>query len=223
MPGLIKKRDGFTLIEIMVALAISGIVMAGIYSAYYSQQKSYVAQGEVTKMQQNLRAAMYFMEREIRMAGCDPKESTGAGITNLGWEETLGRYTSITFTEDISDGSGGNPNGALEANETITYALNGSNLERNGTTISQNIEILDFVYMDGNNPPAPTSNLNDIRSVQITLIARTDRGDLGYVNSEVYQNQQGTNLSTSSVNYPANDNFRRRICTAQVKCRNLGL
>ena len=75
-----KNQNGFTLTELLVALAISGVVMAGIYSAYYSQQKSYVTQEQVVAMQQNLRAAMYYMEREIRMAGCDPTGSAGANI-----------------------------------------------------------------------------------------------------------------------------------------------
>ncbi|MBN1625939.1 MAG: prepilin-type N-terminal cleavage/methylation domain-containing protein, partial [Deltaproteobacteria bacterium] len=87
---------GFTLIEILVALAISGIVMAGIYSAYYSQQRSYEVQEQQVAIQQNLRAAMYFMEREIRMAGCDPLETANAAILLAGAD-------NIQFTEDISD------------------------------------------------------------------------------------------------------------------------
>ena len=212
MPGPRNNGNGFTLVEMLVAVAIAGVVMAGIYSAYYSQQKSYIAQGEITKMQQNIRAAMYFMEREIRMAGCDPKGSAGAGITDLGWDAGLGRYTSISFTEDI-DADGEIDGG----NENIAYVLDGTNLRRNGHPIAQNIEALDFVYLGADG--APTAIINDIRSVQITLIARTDRGDPGYVNTETFQNQGGT----SFAGYPKNDHFRRRHCTAQVKCRNLGL
>ena len=57
-------KHGFTLVELLVAIAVAGIVMAGIYSSYYSQQKSYVAQKQVAAMQQNLRVGMYYMERD---------------------------------------------------------------------------------------------------------------------------------------------------------------
>ena len=69
--------------------------MTGIYSAYYSQQKSNITQEQVAAMQQELRAAMYIMQREIRMAGCDPIGSAGAGIQTP-------NTNSITFTLDIT-------------------------------------------------------------------------------------------------------------------------
>ncbi len=50
---------GFTLTELLVAMGISGIVMASTYSVYHSHQKSHVAQEQDVAMQQNLRAAMY--------------------------------------------------------------------------------------------------------------------------------------------------------------------
>ena len=70
--NVFRNTNGFTLIEILVALVLSIIVMAAIYSTFHSQQKSYMVQEQVAAMQQNLRAAMFYMEREIRMAGCDP-------------------------------------------------------------------------------------------------------------------------------------------------------
>jgi len=39
-----RSERGFTIAELVVAMALSGVLMAGIYSAYYSQQKSYIAQ-----------------------------------------------------------------------------------------------------------------------------------------------------------------------------------
>ncbi|UCF72314.1 MAG: prepilin-type N-terminal cleavage/methylation domain-containing protein, partial [Deltaproteobacteria bacterium] len=70
MVDILHNRKAFTLAELLVAMVVVGVVMAAIVSTYYSQQKSYVAQEQVAAMQQNLRAAMFYMEREIRMAGC---------------------------------------------------------------------------------------------------------------------------------------------------------
>jgi type IV pilus assembly protein PilW len=217
MLHILNNKKGFTITELLVALAISGVVMAGIYSAYYSQQKSYVTQEQVVAMQQNLRVAMYYMEREIRMAGCDPNENAGAGIQTAG-------SNSIIFTLDITDdaGTGGADGDTNDANEDITYSLDdndvdGDNdLERNNNLIAENIDALNFVYLDANG--ATTATLANIRSVQITLVARTGRGDPGYTNNTSYINQQGTTIYTAP-----NDNFRRKLLTAGVKCRNLGL
>ena len=88
-----NSSQGFTLLELLTVLAIIGVVMAGIYSSYYSQHKSYVAQSEVAVMQQNLRGAMLLMAKEIRMAGCDPTGNANAGIVARD-------AASITFTLD---------------------------------------------------------------------------------------------------------------------------
>jgi type IV pilus assembly protein PilW len=224
MCGKIQKKqneNGFTLVELLVALAISGVVMAGIYSAYYSQQKSYVTQEQVAAMQQNLRAAMYIMQREIRMAGCDPTQNANAGIQTAG-------TNNIGFTLDITNTAGtGNPDGLLDGpNENVTYSLYdsggdgdndlGRDTGAGNQPVAENIDALDFVYLDANG--ATTTTLANIRSVQITLVARTGRRDPGYTNNTSYQNQQDTTIYTAP-----NDNFRRKLLTAEVKCRNLGL
>jgi len=63
------KEAGFTLIELMIVLVISSIVIAAIFATFISQQKSYATQTKVSDMQQNARAALTLMERDLRMAG----------------------------------------------------------------------------------------------------------------------------------------------------------
>jgi type IV pilus assembly protein PilW len=111
MAHLKTRNDGFTLVEMLVAMAIGAIVMAAVYSTYSTQQKSYILQEQVSAMQQNIRAAMYYMTRDIRMAGCDPTGNANAGITAAG-------PTSISFTRDIRTGN--NP-----ANNTADGSTNG--------------------------------------------------------------------------------------------------
>jgi len=237
MLDILNNKKAFTLIELLVALAISGVVLAGIYSTYYSQQKSYITQEQVAAMQQNLRAAMYIMQREIRMAGCDPTENAGAEIKTAD-------TNSIRFTLDItggeSDGKDNDNDGSVDeadekrfsdgfcddTNEDVTYSLyTADGIQKLGRKspstavnqpVAENIDALDFVYLDANG--ATTATLANIRSVQITLVARTGRRDPGYTNNTSYQNQQGTTIYTAP-----NDNFRRKLLTAEVKCRNLGL
>jgi len=209
------SNQGFTIVELMVAMVVSLLVMGAIYSTFLSQSKSYLVQEEVVAMQQNLRAAMFYMQREIRMAGCDPFDIGGIGIT-------AANSNSISFTEDVTGNTTGSPpdGDVLDANESITYSLNGGNLTRNtgggNQVVAQNIDALDFVYLeaDGNT----TATLSDIRSVEITIVARTGRELQPSINNNTYLNQQGTQILG-----PQNDNFSRRRLTTFIKCRNLGL
>ncbi len=64
-----KQNKGVTLIELLIALVISAILIAGMYRTFIHQQKSYATQEMVADMQQNVRVAINRMIREIRMAG----------------------------------------------------------------------------------------------------------------------------------------------------------
>jgi type IV pilus assembly protein PilW len=215
MTATIKSRYGFTLVELLIAIAVGGVVMAGICSAYYSQQESFITQDQVSAMQQNLRAGLWFMEREIRMAGYDPTGTANTGIVTA-------NATSIRFTLDLNaDGD------TDDSNEDITYSLydsdgdGDSDLARkvgagNNQPVADNVDALNFVYLD--QAGYITTTLPDIRSVQVTLVARAQRPDARYTDTASYANQQGEQIISTQ-----NDNFRRKLLTAEVKCRNLGL
>jgi type IV pilus assembly protein PilW len=210
------SKRGYTIVELMVAIAISGIFMGTIYSAYTSQQRATLGQEQVSAMQRNLRSAMYFMEKEIRMAGCDPTGLTTAGIVQA-------NANLMEFKADM-DGDG-----TIATNEHITYSLPGADLIRNGGRIAENIDALNFVYLDGESPPnvlnpnktdVSTTSIPDIRSVQVTVVARTGKADAKYTDSTSYQNKIGETIFT-----PSGDDmrFRRKVLSTSIKCRNLGL
>jgi type IV pilus assembly protein PilW len=217
-------NKGFTLVELLVSIAISAVVLGSVYSSFYAHQKNFLAQEQTAAMQQNLRSAMYLMEREIRMAGYDPTGDAGAGIHTASAD-------SIRVTKDITDDAGTGPadGNADDVNEDITYAVldadgdGDTDLARtdaNGAgtqLLAENIDALNFVYLDKDG--SSTANISEMRSVQITVVARADRPDRGYDGSGSFLNQQGQIIFTPS----AGDQFRRKLLTEEVKCRNLGL
>ncbi len=71
---LMKKLSGVrgtSLLEILVALAITGVVTTAIFKAYVTQHKNYLIQEDVTDIQQNARASIDELAKHIRMAGFD--------------------------------------------------------------------------------------------------------------------------------------------------------
>jgi type IV pilus assembly protein PilW len=214
------SQKGFSLVELMVAMAAASVLMAAISAFYHGQLKTHITQNELVDMQQDARAAMYMMTREIRMAGFDPL-NTGAGIR-------LADAAQMAFDSD----SDGTADGTIGAGERFYYGLSDGNLIRGGWTdpsapianslsqVALNIEALDFVYLDSAGDT--TTDLAAICSVQITLVARSGDQLRALMrkrkDSSTYTNQQGT------VILPAqNDNFRRIRLTSEVKVRNLGL
>lgn len=223
-----KNKLGFTLIEILITMAISGIILTVIYTVYDSQNKTYLEQEEIATMQQNLRTSMFIMLHEMRMAGFDPTGNAGAGIT-------AASSNSIKFTKDLNrDGNFVDDSGA-DVNEEVEYYLYTSDgiqkLGRKSPStsivqpVAENVDALDFVYLDqdGNvidddGSGNVTTNISDIRSVQISLVVKTDKKVLAYTDNIDYSNQQGDIILAKQ-----NDSFRRRLLTIQVRCRNLGL
>ena len=222
-------QKGFTLLELMIGMAISLVLMAGIYTFYQSQLKGHITQQELVEMQQDARVGMYMMTTEIRMAGFDP-QNTGASIRTA----DAGR---IAFDSDEND------DGVINvATERYYYGLSNDadgdgiadgtpcNLMRVNwddglnpvalSPVALNIDALNFVYLDGNGNV--TADMAAIRSVQITLVARSGESIRGLMyrqkDSRSYTNQQGLVLLDDP-----DDDFHRIRLTAAVKVRNLGL
>lgn len=121
-----SNNYGFTIIELLIALAISGIVSTALITTFLSQQKSYVVQDNVAAMQQNLRGGMEMMAREIRLAGYNRDNVAGTmGILdicprdiNYNIDVTMNGNGAIQIAfEDLDDTDG------LFSRETISFSL----------------------------------------------------------------------------------------------------
>lgn len=64
-----RNQKGLSLVELMVALAIGLLLMAGVLQIYLGSRQSYRVQESLSRLQENGRFALMFMEKDIRMAG----------------------------------------------------------------------------------------------------------------------------------------------------------
>ena len=85
--------------------------------------------------------------------------------------------------------------------------------------LADNVEAIEFNYIlaNGSTTLSPsTSDLNEIRSVQVSLLARTSNPTPDFVHNASYTTASG------AVWTPPQDNFRRRLILTTIHCRNLG-
>lgn len=79
-------RGGFTLVELLVASAIMTLVIVGALALYSRSNQISVDQQQYAELQHDVRSALYFMMRDLRMAGAglSPEFGTYAfeGVNN---------------------------------------------------------------------------------------------------------------------------------------------
>ncbi len=229
-----KQRHGFTLIEVLVAMVIGSILITAIYQMFHSQQKSYLIQDQVAEMQQNLRAGLYMLTRDLRNAGYDPTGSGNFGfVTDFATPYSIftpdidyaNNRTALAFTFDQIPAGGGTEDGVVDPGPTekVAYRYNATDrtLERYNfgntawDTVATNVDALDFVFLDASG--AVTTDPANFHAVEITVLVRTSRQDLEYTNPETYTNKQNQTLCSGCTG----DHHRRRQLSTTVRLRNL--
>ncbi len=184
-----RREGGFTFINLLVSMGISGIALSAVTTTFVSQSQSYDAQEQIVEMQQNARAAMDLITREVRMAGFDP--------TVAGFDGVHHHSNYIHIRADLN-GDGDKD----DTNEELRYRYDSTNdlIERddddlnNWTTLTENIQAFNFDFLDSNGNSTTTSA--DIRQIQITITARTAEINRNYPFNGGYQTYRLTSLVT---------------------------
>ncbi len=217
---IIKDQTGYSLVELLVALVISLIVMGGIYLTSISQERNLHIEDRIAELQANLRAGLYLLERDLRLAGYDPM-CISPPCYNVGF--TNASATSLTFSMRKPD---------TNAIQTIAYSLYDSQSDGDddlGRAVDAsgnqplilNVDALNFVYFDksGNRLttlPLSASDLKKVRVIEVTIVAHSEIQDPNYTSNQSFTNLQGETIFTPS----ANDHFRRRSISSRILCRN---
>ncbi len=187
------RAAGFTLIEVLLCIAILSILFGTVYRSFANVNRSYTNENVKAGVQQKARIGIDLMARDIRLAGLDP-----LGAVNAGFNAANTNTSSVQFTADLNyDGDLDDPF------ENMRYTLNGNLLQQtsdpgSGTvtaTLMDNVTALTFTYLDfeDNILPLPIAT-DQIRTVVISLTVERPSGPKGQVS---------------------------RTYTTRVRCRNL--
>jgi len=205
-----NKENGFTLVELLIAMTIGLIMLAALSSTFLMQRKIYDVQEQIVEMVQTTRAAMDMMTMEIRMGGYDPSGLANATIVSA-------TSNSINFTLDITDDAGTGPSDedTSDSNENITYSLytpedgiqklgRKSKATAVNKPVAEHVQSLEFRYWDANGVElsSPVATPADIRRIQIKIKVRTTKPD---------------------SDYTLNGGYRTHTLTSFITPRNLGL
>jgi len=217
-----SKQAGFSLVDILVGLAMASVLMAAVVSLFTSMGRSYTTQNVAADVQQVARGGVELMIQEIRMAGLNPTGTAAAGIVDdfnpdSGFHEDHEDNIAPTDANNLAFTMDADMDGRIDHcteatsgcsdiddnidRELIAYRINDGVLEKyRGASAfweeltESNVSNLSFTYYDENG--AVTTEREEIRTVEILMTVQLPAGP-------------GRTVS--------------RTYSTQVRCRNIGL
>ena len=223
------KSGGFTIIEIMVALAVFSIFVVGVYQVYNNVHDTWQSEDMKANTQQAGRATLGYMQRDLLMAGYRSKaysapaygSSTLKGAVN---KIVLANSSTICFDKFIDD-----PEHGLADNRLIMYSFRNGALIRNVYTqyndatmmpatldtvhfvanqkIADNIHQLIFQYYDISNNLCKATDLQN-STTGLMRSATSSNGPpviIGKIHVIIVQQSEKVDPRTKQYYYVTND------------------
>jgi prepilin-type N-terminal cleavage/methylation domain-containing protein len=151
-----SNERGFSLVELLIAVAVLGLMMAGLLGVQQQGVFAYLVGAGRVEVQQNGRVALDIMTADIRAARS--VTAVGAGC-NTGPITTGGGATTISITDQ--DGT------------AVQFQVIGTDLQKNGAVLMGGIQSLRIWCLDATN--ALTATPGDIRAVHVQVATQTEQ------------------------------------------------
>lgn len=240
------NAKGMSLVELMVALMMFLIVVAGIYSTFTYQQEAYMQTESKINMVQEARAAQFFLARDLKMAGYDPSTYAHTGfnqadIAEADFSMDIARngdpdnveITRFALTDEDGDIL---EEGLCPSGERCRLSREWCSDEDNCggmQPIAENVEAFELCYiltnMDATTAPNDLEQ-GQISSVMVSLLMKQSYRSNNYRNTNTYFPASGDAEFTpdfigdrSEGWGPFDDNWRRKLVIFEVKVRNIGM
>src|SRR3990170_3027232 len=153
-----KGIEGFSLMEIVIVCVLIGIIAAVIIPPLHQGVQSFAVTETRGDLTSQARQAATRMIRELRNIQKEANNTPNITAANA---------TSITFVDVLDN--------------TITFSLSGSTLQRNSNALVDQVSSLQFRYFNGSNTelpvplsapdltPASVDDVDDVRRIMVTL------------------------------------------------------
>lgn len=228
-------QQGFTLVEIMVAMTISLLLLAGVLQIFISSKASYNLQSGISRLHENARFASDTMAQNIGIAGYNVDDTFNTANTqdNVTANAALGFSAANGTASDTIDINYegafdclGNPTGGATADR---YYLDGNNLMCLGSgsvtpgILAEGIENLQILYGEDTDDDdianlyvsaGNVTDFNEVVSVRIAFLASSVETVSGGNDTNVY-----TLLNARPIG-PLNDTLFRRVFVRTIILRN---
>lgn len=180
------SSKGFTLVELMVSLAIASIVLIAMTTMFIQYNRLYTLENARATLQQEMRTAMDIMIRDIHMAAADSANTKNFKVKTS-------QLTRFRFAADMN-GNGTLDSGAAATGgcEMISYRFSAANNKIdwicNENMAGQDLEpligdteiqVTGLTFDYRNNQNMPESIEAEISGVEITMTARIPAGRAG--------------------------------------------
>jgi len=232
----LKSNRGFTIVELMIAMVMGLVVLSAVLELFIHHNRTNSAQQEVAYAQQNVRAAMELMARDIRGAGYDPTDAAGFGGILAADQNYIEIQSDLNGDGDATDPESGDPDyaaaptapDATDPQENITYKLDGLTLLR-GQRINDPVAF--SVASPGQWTAQDVTLIEDVTGFQLGYVlwdgsSATTLDPPGSALTATQLDQIRTVILRLSVRTENVDrdtgNYRTRNLVSRVRVRNMG-
>ncbi|MBE0567730.1 MAG: prepilin-type N-terminal cleavage/methylation domain-containing protein [Krumholzibacteria bacterium] len=175
--NLLRDRRGMTLVEMMIAVTVFGMIMGVVMGFLVDSRDSYTQTRSRAQTQQGMRAVLSLLTAEIRSAGCDP-QTAGFDTFGLADAATLQIRMDLNGDGDVTDN---------DPDETVTWTYNAATdeLSRNGgngdQVLLRRVTAVTFNYFDANGAllaglPLSAADRAQVRTVEVILQGEAAKG-----------------------------------------------
>lgn len=114
------RQAGFTMIELMVSVALAGLLMAGVMQIYIASKQAYRLHENLSRMQETGRYVIQIMKRYGQMGGLlYPKATNPAAVTDTGNadDNIVFNFTTEASRDQIRECDGGGDYDDVDPND----------------------------------------------------------------------------------------------------------